>query len=227
MNIVIIFFQISIIFFFLYFSFRLGPHALIAAIVLQEILANLFVLKQMCVFGFHITCSDAFAIGSILGLNILREYYGKDLAKKAIKVCFFFMGFFVVVSQLHLLFVPSPFDTMHSVYKTLLSPAPRLLFASVATFWIVQQFDIRIFGWISILLSKLHFSVRSSLSITISQLLDTVLFSFLGLYGMMNNLGDIIIVSFLVKVVIILSLVPLTALFKRKDPLPHVIDPFP
>ncbi len=185
------------------------------AVAVQAILANFFVLKQMTFLGFNVTCSDAFAIGSILSLNLLRENFGKEVATKAISSCFFFMVFFVVMSQIHLRFVPSALDTAHFAYVRLLSPAPRLLFASLIVFFLVQHLDIRCFGWISRILPHSSFPVRSSISLAFSQLVDTILFSFLGLYGMVSSILDIIIVSFLLKGCIILALGPLMTLFKR------------
>jgi len=207
--------QIVFIFLFTYGAFRMGKPALITAVTTQAILANLFVLKQISLFGFHITCSDAFAVGSIFGLNILREYWGRDAVKEAIKVCFLFMAFFVVMAQFHLRFIPSPFDTAHFAYARLLTPSPRLLIASLGTFWIVQQFDLRAFGWISKIMPHSPFPYRSTLSLTLSQLLDTILFSFLGLYGMVAHIGHIILISFLVKAGIILLMGPLMTLLNR------------
>ena len=62
-------------------ALRFGRVVLVAAICLQEVLANLFVLKQVTLFGLEVTCSDAYAIGSIIGLNLLQEFYGKERAR--------------------------------------------------------------------------------------------------------------------------------------------------
>lgn len=207
--------QILLILLLAYGALRLGKQALIAQVSLFAIVANLFVLKQIALLGLHITCSDALAVGSILGLNLLREHFGKEAAKEAIHVCFFSMVCFASMAQLHLRFIPSPFDTTHSAYATLLAPSPRLLIASLTTFWIVQQFDLRAFGWISSLFPHSPFAYRSSLSLTASQLIDTLLFSFLGLYGMVSHISHIILVSSAVKVLIILLMGPLMGLFHR------------
>ncbi|MBI3236884.1 MAG: hypothetical protein HYZ48_04205 [Chlamydiales bacterium] len=61
-----------------------GKAALTGWVCLQAVLANLFVLKQMVFFGFHITCSDLFAVGCTLGMNLLREYFGKAAAREGI-----------------------------------------------------------------------------------------------------------------------------------------------
>ena len=207
--------QVLFILLFSYGAFRLGKGALTTAVTVQAILANLFVLKQMTFFGFEVTCSDAFAIGSILSLNFLREYFGQESSKKAIHICFFFMIFFVVMSHMHLRFFPSPNDTAHLAYERLLKPAPRLLIASLSVFYLVQQFDLRCFGWITSLLSKSSFLMRSSLSLVLSQFLDTVLFSYFGLFGQVAHIGHVILISFLLKVTVILLLGPFLAFFKR------------
>ena len=41
-------------------------------------------------------------------------------------------------------------------------------------------------------------------TLLISQALDTILFSFLGLYGVVQELGSVIVVSYLVKCAVIL-----------------------
>jgi len=207
--------QILIVLLFSYGALRLGARALTTAVTVQALIANLFVLKQINFLGFEVTCTDAFAIGSILSLNLLREYFGKKEATKAISICFFFMFFFVAVSQMHLLFTPSSHDTVHSAYALLLTPAPRLLIASLAVFFLCQHLDVRFFGWISKILPKSSFPLRSSISMTMTQLIDTVLFSFLGLYGLVNSITDIILVSFLLKVIVILTMNPLMGFLKR------------
>lgn len=53
---------------------------------------------------------------------------------------------------------------------------------------------------------------------TITQLLDTILFSFLGLFSLVACLTDIILVSYFVKIVIIALLAPLTACVKWMIP---------
>ena len=214
-----IYFLVQVIFVLL-FSFgalRLGKSALAAAVALLAILANFFVLKQVHIFGFDVTCSDAYTIGSILSLNLLREYFGKEEAKKAITTCFFYMVFFVVMSQLHLKFAPSPHDSAQSAYSLLLTPAPRLLFASLSVFYIVQHLDLRLFSWISSILPRSNFSLRSTLSMSISQLIDTLLFGFLGLYGLVANMFHIILISYLLKMAIISVLSPLTLFAKRLE----------
>lgn len=206
------------IFFILLFSFaalRLGKGALLTAVAVQAIFANFFVLQQIDLFGFSVTSSDAFAIGSMLCLNLLRENFGKEESKGAISISFFFMVFFVVMSGVHVKFHPNQFDTTHSSYLSLLTPAPRLLIASIVAFFLSQHLDLRIFGWVFKRFPNASFSVRSSISLSLSQLFDTIFFTLLGLFGIVAHIFDVILISFLVKACIIFLMAPLISLSQK------------
>lgn len=219
MNEIFFFSHLIILFVFGLIALKLGKYYLTTWIAIQAILANLFVVKQMYFFHCNITCSDAFAIGSILGLNLLQEYFDKESAKRALWGSFFAMLFFSVMSQIHLLYVPSPFDTTHTAFSQLLTPSPRLFAASIFVFLITQQLDIRLFQFLKHKAHFIPFSLRSAISTSITQFSDTLLFSFLGLWGLVSSLWDIIIVSFLIKLIIISFLTPLIALVKRLVPI--------
>lgn len=210
MNEILFLFHILAVVAFTLAALRQGLGALIALIALEGVLANLFVVKQISLFGFSVTCSDVFAIGAILSLNLLQEYFGKEEAKRAVRVSLLTLLFFALVSQIHLLYLPTPLDTAHGAFQTILSQAPRIISASIATFYLVQQIDVRLFG-----LLKGKFPVRIAISLLCSQLLDTVLFSFLGLYGLVESLFDIILVSFLIKCLIIAASSPFVIFSKR------------
>ncbi len=210
MNEAIFLFHIFVVIGFVLGACALGKNGLIACIALQGVLANLFVVKQMKLFGLAVTCSDVFAIGGILSLNLLQEYFGKEAAKQAVRISLLMLLFFAFMSQIHLAYSPTDLDTTQPAFLAIFSQSIRIVFASIGTFYLVQQLDIRFFG---ILRGKLP--VRVAISLVCSQLLDTVLFSFLGLYGLVESLFDIILVSFLIKCLIIATSSPFVAFSKR------------
>jgi len=203
MNEILFFVQTLLILCFALGALRLGKSALIAWVTIQALIANLFVIKQITLFGFDVTASDAYVIGSLLGLNFLQEFYSKEEAAKATWICFFFLFFFTIISQLHLLYQPSTHDITQTAFLTILSPSPRLLIASMSVFFIVQQFDIRLFAFLKHRLPKSSFAFRTAIALISSQLLDTVLFSFMGLYGLVVSIVDVILVSYLIKLAVI------------------------
>lgn len=206
MNELILFIQIALVVGTSVLAARVSKEALFVLISLQAVIANLLVLKQVYLFGLHVTCSDAFAIGSILSLNLLQERFGREESPKATWLCFGSMLFFALSTQIHLLYTPSPTDTMHVHYAELLSPAPRLFLASIASFFLVQQFDIRFYAFLKNRLSNWRWGARSTISLLASQFLDTFLFSTLGLWGLVDSLPQIFLFSYLMKVLIIAAI---------------------
>lgn len=220
MNEWLFFFHIVLVLLFAWGAVRLGREALIAWITIQALVANLFVIKQIDLFGMTVTCSDVYAIGSILGLNLLQEYFGKIWASRATWICFFMMLFFALMAEIHLHYIPSFADTTQTSYERLLSTTPRLLLASLFTFFLVQKIDIALFGILQRTFPKKSLTLRASLSLIFSQFLDTVLFSVLGLYGVVASLSSVIFLSFFIKLILIVAMMPALTFFKRK---PHEV----
>lgn len=214
MNELLFFSQIVLCVLFTAYAVRLGKEALTALIALEALLANLFVLKQTTLFGLSVTCSDVFAIGVILGLNLLQEKFTKESARRAGAISLLLLAFFTLMSQFHLLYFPLSSDATQEAYHTLLSPAPRLFIASLAVFFFVQQADLHFYSFLKKRL-PMRFALRSFIALVASQLLDTVLFSLFGLYGLVSSLVQIIFFSFCVKLLIIFSLSPFLSFIKR------------
>lgn len=205
MNEALFFAHVLIVLGFILAAYRMGAIALTAMIVLLGVLANLFVVKQMNLFCWTVTCSDVFMIGSILGLNLLQESFGREAANLAIKISLVSLVFFTVMTQIHLLYLPSASDITHGAFRTILSSSPRIIAASILVYYLVQKLDVQVFGWLKKIFKEKYLPGRLTLSLLFSQLIDTVFFSFLGLYGIVESVIDIIMMSYLIKCIIIAS----------------------
>lgn len=203
MNETIFFLQTSGIAVCSFWAYRIGKEALMSFFTLLCVFANFFVIKQMTLFNWNVTCSDAFAVGSILTLNLLQRKYGKKAAYQAITISFFGMVFFAIFSQIHLFYKPSLWDTSQDHFSYLLTWTPRLLIASLTTFFIVQQLDVRLYSFLKKNFLALNWKFRLVISLIISQLLDTALFTLLGLYGIVEHSLDVFIMSYSVKCITI------------------------
>ena len=73
----------------------------------------------------------------------------------------------------------------------------------------MQQIDILFFAFLKKKLPQTDFSLRAAISLVLSQFLDTVLFSFAGLYGIVASVMDIILISLLVKLIVISCFTPI------------------
>lgn len=193
----------------------LGQAALVAFVCLQCVLANLFVIKQMTLFGLSATCADAFTVGAVLGLNLLQEYFGRAITRQCIWINFFLLLFYVIVSQIHLAYVPNIHDTMQSCFIPILGFMPRIVTASFVVYLIAQLADYALYGYLKQQLGDRYLLFRNYVSIALIQLLDTVLFSFLGLYGIIENVCQVIMVSYAIKLVAIGIASPFVLFSKR------------
>lgn len=213
MNEPIFFLHIFAALVFLAISVRFGKMALGIYVALSGVLANLFVVKQIDLFGLHATASDVFAVGGILGLNLLQELFGAQAAKKAIRASLAALVLFACMSQIHLLYVPNASDGVHSAFVSILSSAPRIVAASIGVYYLVQRLDVVFFTLLKRFVQR--FEIRVLLSLLLSQALDTALFSFFGLYGLVESIFEIMLVSYAVKCLVIACSSPLAAFLKR------------
>ena len=196
-------------------AFAISKEALIACICIQGVFVNLFVVKQITLFGLDVTSSDVFAVGGVLGLNLLQEYFGSKIVKKTIWISFFLVFFYVVMSQLHLLYVPNAFDTTHNFFKGILQFMPRITAASLFVYLLVQRLDCFLYGFLKKIFQSKYFVVRNIFSTFSSQFIDTVLFSFLGLYGIVGSITNVIFMSFAIKVLVIFISAPMLFFAKK------------
>src|SRR5579885_1428290 len=198
-------------------ALRLGKEALIGFISVTCILANLFVIKQTTLCTLTATCSDAYSIGAVLGLNLLQEYYGRDIGKKAIWISFFLLIFYGIVTQIHLAYIPSNCDLAQHSYAAILEMMPRIVIASFSVYLFVQHIDSWLYAWLKQRLGSRYLVIRNYLSIGICQWLDTALFSLLGLYGLVENIWHVIAISYAVKLIAIVLATPCIALSKKNS----------
>lgn len=200
------------------FALRFGKELMIAWLALLAVAMNLFVLKQITLFGLSVTSSDALGVGYLLGLNLIQEFFGKKTARQTVWISLFISSGFVLLSQIHLAYMPNRYDLAHSHYFFLFSPMPRLIIASLFSFLVVQLVDLAFFGYLRKKTAGRYLASRTALALILSQTLDTLLFSFLGLYGLVENIGHIILFSLAVKGIVILFSTPFVYLSKRVVP---------
>lgn len=215
MNEVIFFIHLTVIVGTLLYATRLGKEALIAFITLQSLLSNLFLAKQITLFGFETIGTDVFAISGLLGMNLLQEFYGNQITRKTILINSFLLCTYLAMSFFQLWYIPSAFDQHHKAYAIILKGMPRIIIASFLVYVIVQFFDAYFYQACKRLFNSKFLVLRNIISLTCSQTIDTILFSFLGLYGTVESIRDIIIIALIIKCIVICIMTPFTTLARR------------
>jgi len=177
----------------------LGQHALTSIIVIFGLLANLFVTKQITLFGLDVVCVDVFTVGGTLGLLLLQEYWGHAAAKKAIFTTMFILATYVMLGFFHLWYTPNSFDSTQAHFVALLTPMPRIIIASFIAYAAGQLTALYCATVFSKFVAGGYQGIRTLTAVACSQLVDTVIFSFIALYGIVHSVFQVIIISYVIK----------------------------
>jgi hypothetical protein len=196
-------------------ALRYGKESLSTCVALLLVLGNLFVLKQIGLFGLSATCGDSFAIGGTFGVQLLQEFYGKSMARKAIGISFGALVFFGAMAWFQLLYIPSIFDGQHLHFVSILGTAPRIIGASLTAYVTGQLFNTYAFEFLNTAFQGRYFVLRSMTVMVLAQTLDTLIFSFLGLYGLVHSITSIVIISLAVKSLAGMCSVPFIVCVRR------------
>lgn len=188
----------------------IGKQALVTFVALTMVLANLFVIKQTTLFGLNATTADALAVGSMLGLNLLQEFVGQKAAKQSIAITFFALVFYAIACQLQIWYIPSPSDTAHAHFESILSYAPGLVFGSFIVYALAQIIDLMIYGALTHAWGNRFMTIRNYIAIGLSQLADTIMFTlWLVFLGIIRDPLSVITISFSIKFLITLIATPI------------------
>jgi uncharacterized integral membrane protein (TIGR00697 family) len=209
--------------FMAFVNLRIGAEALATFTIVTGLLGNLFVLKQTDFLGLQATTADALAVGSILGFNLIQEFYGQRLGHKIILISFVMTSMYIVLTQIQLLYVPSDVDTMQYHFDVLLGRAPLIAGGGMMISILSQILDFFIYGFLRRTLGDRFLALRNYIAIALTQILDTLLSTIL-LYklGVIVDPVGVYIVSFTIKFGITLLATPLvTTMASWWHPKPH------
>lgn len=197
---------------FVLWALTRGKEMLIATICVFGILSNLFIIKQISLFGLYVVSTDVFAIGSIIGITMLQEFFGTQAVKTAIQIEISMLLFYLFASNMQLWYLPAPVDYTQEHFAAILSPSTRIIIASLCVYALTQMLAAYLFRLFARLGDKKHATIHHLSSLAISQLFDTILFSIAGLWGTVHSILPIIVVSYCIKMLVIICSSPFISL---------------
>lgn len=166
-----------------------GTLGLYAWTVLATISANIEVLILVDAFGLEQTLGNILFASTFLVTDILSEIAGRREATKAVNMGIITSLTFIIISQSWLFYTPSATDWAFPHIQAIFSNTPRLMLVGLLVYAIVQRFDVwlyhRWWQWSAKLSgdSRRFLWLRNNGSTLISQLLNTVLFTFGAFLG--------------------------------------------
>lgn len=194
---------------------KLGENWSASWFTLLIVLSNFFSLKQITLFHLQITTSDPLIISWVLGLNLFKEFFSKEKSKEVVNLAIVIAIIFSVATQFHLLLKPNLLDWSQPHFKAILSSSIRIVFSSIIVFFFLQKLDHFLFYLFKHILKNSSFTLRSTLSSIIIQLLYAIFFSYMAFYGLVENIWHLILMNFLTKFIMLIGLTPITHFMNR------------
>ncbi|MCK4856421.1 MAG: queuosine precursor transporter [candidate division Zixibacteria bacterium] len=180
---------------------RVGIYAFIGGSI---IICNIQVLVTIELFGMVATLGNIIYASIFLSTDILNEIYGKKEARRGVWIGFFMLFWATFAMQAALLFAPHATDTCMPHLRELFSLYPRIALASLIAYLLSQHHDIWSFARWREITSGRHLWLRNNISTTISQLIDSIVFTtiaFLGVFPFAVVL-EILATTFALKVIV-------------------------
>jgi hypothetical protein len=180
---------------------RLGLYGLI---VMDIILCNIQVIKQVNMFGLSATLGNLLYASIFFATDLLNEVHGRKEAQRAVAFGFIFLILSMVVMQIALMFKPNESDFIQPALVQIFSFFPRVVIASLVAYLISQFHDVWAFNFWKRLTNKRHLWLRNNLSTMVSQLIDSFIFCTIAFWGEFptNVFIEIIVTTYIFKWII-------------------------
>ncbi len=184
--------------------------------VVATISANIEVLIMVDAFGMEMTLGNILFASTFLVTDILSELYGKKAAQTAVWLGIATSVTFVLISQSWMLYIPNENDFATPAIRTVFSNTPRLMIVGIAVYVIVQLFDVWAYHkWWEFTSKKFgdrkkYLWLRNNGSTLVSQLLNTILFTWGAFLGTHNTktLVSIALASYVIFIITSLADTP-------------------
>ena len=170
-----------------------GKAGLQVAIATAIILANLQGPKLTVIFGLQTSLGVIFYSSIFFATDVLSENYGKAEANKAVRMGFAVSVIVLLMLSLALLYLPSSRPetaaysaSIHEAFATIVNFTPRFIFGSLLDYYVSQSFDVWAFHKIKQLTGERWLWLRNNLSTMGSQVIDTVIYSLVAWWGIVD-----------------------------------------
>ncbi|ONI43312.1 transporter [Candidatus Epulonipiscioides gigas] len=177
--------------------------------VIATISANIEVLILVNAFGMEQTLGNILFASTFLVTDILSELEDKKSANKAVHLGIVSSICFILITQSWFLYIPNANDWAMPFIKSIFSNTPRLMIVGISVYAIAQVSDVWLYHFIWHKTSKMFGDTKKGLwirnngSTLVSQLINTILFTFGAFWGVYDfiTLINILISSYVIFIV--------------------------
>ncbi len=201
---------------FRYFG-RAGLYGVIGVYI---VLANIFVTKQITLFGLAATGGNSLYGAVFLATDLISEYWGKREAKRAVWFGWFVAMGFLLATQVFQWFHPSADDFVNDSMSTLFSLTPAIVIGSLVAYIASQTHDIWAYHFWKRKTEGKKLWLRNNASTWVSQLIDSLIFSFIAFFMVFpfSVFLQIVLTTYLLKVLVAAVDTPFLYMSRRWKP---------
>jgi uncharacterized integral membrane protein (TIGR00697 family) len=185
---------------------KYGVEYIIGMYAALIVVANILASKIVIFAGLTVPAAVIVYASSFLLTDMLSEFYGKDMARKAVWAGFLANIMLVISVYIAIVWEGAPFWGNQEAFETVLKNTPRIVFASMVAYLISQHHDVISYHWWMGRFPQ-HLWLRNNASTIVSQALDSVIFITLAFYGVFPII-PMIIGQYTVKLLIALMDTP-------------------
>lgn len=181
---------------------KLTPFIIIVGIFSGSLaIAAVLASKIITILGFFVPAGVFAYCVTFVCTDVISEVWGKRHAQLAVATGFITLIFVLVLSQIALYWEPAPFWKNQDGFASVLGMAPRIVVGSLCAYLVSQYHDVWLFHVIKSMTCEKHLWLRNTLSTSVSQFLDSVIFIFIAFYGIMP-IWPLIFGQWAVKIII-------------------------
>lgn len=190
-------------------AFRLGLPWVTGYIVICSAVLACVGAKISSVFGLPITLGEAVYASMYLTSDMVTERHGKKEGYRLVRIGFASLFVFTVLTQLALLLQAEDYaQDIAGAMDTVFNMSLRMTIGGALAYLVSQHFDVWFYHFIHEKTKERFLWLRNNASTIVSQGIDTTIFYTIAFYGVFENLLQIALAGYIVKVTIALCDTP-------------------
>ena len=155
---------------------------LFALYITSMVLVNTIGSKIITLFGVRVSVGIFFMPVLFLVTDVVGEVKGHKDAALFVRMSIIMLALLFVMTGISVKIAPHPTWDLQEQYQQVFGMSMRMSLASLASFAVSQNIDIRIFMLFKKLSKGKNLWLRNNLSTMVSQFVDTVIFMFIAFY---------------------------------------------
>ncbi|HJJ97050.1 MAG TPA: queuosine precursor transporter [Methanocorpusculum sp.] len=175
--------------------------------VVSLIVSNIIAAKVVCIGWIEIPAAVIAYPITFLCTDVISEIWGREEARRTVHLGFVVQIFSLILIYIAIYLPPAGYMLeFQSSFAETLGTSARFVLASLVAYGVAQTLDVHLFHWL-----RGRFEpkwMRNNGSTMVSQLFDTVIFITIGFWGVVPNLGWMMVSQYVVKWVFALADTP-------------------